>query len=431
MRLLAAATAVAVAASSCTDDGSNRRPDQGEGGTAPTGTAVPGGGVTFGVLGEPATLDPYSPLASDLTYWLARPVLPSLFRRDPEGAVRPDLAASLEVFGDRAVVTLRPARWSDGSRIVASDVVASIDRAQESPSNRSGFRHIRSAKARSRTEIVLRGPIDDWESTLARGGLVMPAGSSKAPLRVSGGPMELVSRTPGLQVVYEPNPDWYGQAAELDRVRVQFILSVEMMLALLERDRLDAAAIPSSLNLDERLDERGIDHAEARGDEVVYLDLEGAVSGRASRARLIAALDRGALKEGLIRDDGASAGTRSPPAPSRSQPDATVELAAPSGDELLTLMQRVMRLHYQRAGITAQLVTIDPFTYYGEWERDDPVDLALRRAVAPLGIDRTLGRFPLFEVDSVVAWNEGVVGPRPNPSLDGPLWNVERWRVVP
>jgi hypothetical protein len=90
-------------------------------------------------------------------------------------------------------------------------------------------------------------------------------------------------------------------------------------------------------------------------------------------------------------------------------------------------MQRAMQLQLERQGITAELVTLDPQTFYGRWRLDDPSDIALRRSVLPLVLEDDLDVVPLFRVETVMAWGPGLDGPAPTSSPDGPLWNLETW----
>lgn len=388
-------------------------------------TAQQGGTVSFGVLGEPQTLDPYSPVASDLTYWLARPIFPSLYRQDLGGVVRRDLAASIVFSEGGATVVLEPRRWSDGAPVTARDVVASVRRARPP----SGFARVRQARATGPRTVHLTGDVTDWEKTLATRAYVLPSGKARG-LQLSAGPMAVTSRVPGLEIVYARNPEWEGDPPLLDRVRVQSIQSVEMMIALLERGKLDAAAVPSTVNIDERLDERRLAPLSSNAGETIVLDLEGAAPSRGTRAAIVRSIDREALAEGLIRDDGRLLRAPLPKAPSVSTRVA-VQVAAPAGDELLQLMQRVIQAQLREHSIDAELVTIEPKTFYGDWERDDPTDVALRRRVGFTSVDGgTLDSFPLFEVDTVIAMRTQMLGLVSYTSLDGPLWDMERWSLV-
>jgi hypothetical protein len=133
------------------------------------------------------------------------------------------------------------------------------------------------------------------------------------------------------------------------------------------------------------------------------------------------------LQEGFIRDDGrAAVGDWRGPS---DGPDLHVQLATAAGDELLTLMQRAMQLQMKRHGITAELVTLDPQTFYGRWNLEDPSDIALRRSQFPLRLVEDLDVVPLFRVETVMAWRPGLQGAAPTSSPDGPLWNLETWSL--
>jgi ABC-type transport system substrate-binding protein len=402
----------------------------------PTPTPVTGGSLLFGVYGEPATLDPYSPLASDLTYALVRPLYRSLYRFEPDGQAVPDLVRSLDISGDVATVTLARAKWSDGRPVTTRDVAATIERAREP----SGLALIDSFDLVTPRRMVLTGSVEDWPATLARVSYVLSASGRS----VYSGAFVLGGRVPGLQLTYRPNLA-SGASPYLDRLTVQFTESVGILLGLLEQRDLDAAWIPSTVNLQQRLDEMGIAHEDALGWEQLYLDLEGSPLDEEERRALARSLDRRSFETGFIRDDGRIANTLSPePGPGGAAgPYSTVfrgegdgegvrlQLAAPSGDELLDLLQRLAQVHLDLAGFEVELVNVDAQRFYGEWARDDPVDAALRRAAGAPGSTPSpnddLVALPLFHVENVLAWREGVVGLEVNPTFEGPLWNAETW----
>ena len=391
-----------------------------------------------GVFGEPATLDPHSPIASDLTFALARPLYRSLYRFDAEGDAVPDLAKRVAITGNEALLELADAVWSDGRPITTKDVVFSIRKAHA----RSGLSDITSIRQRGR-RLVLRGDVDDWESTLARLSFVLPADGR----RVFSGPFRLASRTEGLQVVLRPNPRAQTPPL-LDRVTVQFTEGLDMLLGLLEGGRIDVAWLPSSLNLDQRLDELGIEHADRLGWEQVLVDLTSSDLDAALRKAIATGLDRGAIERGFVRADGRTSDTLAPgPEPGgasgsfeavfrgggRDAGDGvTVTLGAPGGDELLELTQRMVQVQLDTAGFDVELINVDARRFYGEWSRSSPLDLALtRRGGAPNSRSRsargTLQELPLFHVETVMAWTHDVQGIEVNGTLEGPLWDADRW----
>ncbi len=400
------------------------------------GSARPprGGEIVFGVLGEPVTLDPYSPVASDLTLALTRPLYPSLFRVQPDGSAVPELADSLSrMSGGSTRVTLRDANWSNGRPITADDVLATWRRAQL-PSGLA----LASRASIEGNDIIFEGLGRVEKIALATRAPILPSGKVRAG--VYGGPFVLADRTPGLQLIYEPNDEWLGEPPLLDRLIVQHIDSLEIMLALLEDGRLDAAAPPSTVNLEERLDETQLKFARDLGWESIRLDARG---GAEVATGLFAALDRVALAEGLIRSDGRIANTPWPTPGDESVegswdlPDAAIDVSAsmavPRGDELLGLLQRALQLQLLDREVALDLIDIDVATFYGPWRDSNPASVSLMRvAGGPLGEAGEPGLdpaevLPLFQVFSYLVWQEGVEGMRVNGTFEGPLWNAQEW----
>ena len=433
--LTALLLAVALVAGGCDGDGSPERP----GPLATSPSISRGGSVAFGVYGEPATLDPYSPLASDLTYALARPVYRSLYRFTPEGEAVPDLVRSLDTSGEVATIDLVRARWSDGRRITTRDVVATIRRARPP----SGLASIENVSRRGPRRLVVTGDIVEWPELLARVSFVLPRGSYGD---VYSGAFVLRSRVPGLQVVLEPNPVSSSQPY-LDRIVVRFTEGLDFLVGLLRDGRLDAAWLPSTVNLSQRLAEVGLAYDEALGWERVYLDLSGADLTRRQLRQLAAAIDRSRIHQGFVRDDGRVADTLHPD-PSQDGADGPyagifrgaadggegdIQLSASIGDELLELIQRLVQVQLDSAGFEVELVNVEARRFYGEWAVEDPIAGALRRAGGAPGWQMLRGpsraALPLFHVTSVLSWREGVAGLRVNPTLEGPLWNAEAWHV--
>ena len=407
------------------------------GSPSPTPEAVQGGSAVVGVFGEPATLDPYAPLASDLTYALARPVFRSLYRFDPTGVPVPDLVESLDVSGDLATVTLVEAAWSDGSPVTSRDVAATIARARPP----SGLAAIDSTQRRGPRRLLLSGSVQDWPETLARISFVLPR-SDKA---LYSGPFVVAGRTAGLQIVFEPNP-LADEPPFLDRLIVRYTEGSDLLLALLQRGAVDAAWLPSSVNLVQRVDELGLSHQAALGWERIVLDLSGSDLTLAQRRAVAGSLDRRAMEQGFVRDAGRIADTLTPEPGdggaggpfetvfrSRGRGEsASLQLSAPSGDELLELLQRLAQVQLDSTGFDVELINVDARRFYGEWAAQDPVDAALRRWGGAPGMAgdrgmRTLSLLPLFHVETMLAWGPALAGIQVNPTIEGPLAHAHQW----
>jgi len=222
------------------------------------------------------------------------------------------------------------------------------------------------------------------------------------------------------------------------------------MLALLGSGRLDGAAPPSSVNLAQRLDAIGVRHSSALGWESLWFDLEGARLDDFGRVGVARAIDRAALERGFVRTHGrlaatlhpgpgpagAEGGWRRPPPPAAATAPAPLQIAVAGGDELAELVQRASRLQLEDAGYAVEVVSADAATFYGPWSRGDPMDIAIRRSSGVPGLTDDSAALeaslavPFAQVETFVAWGEGLTGPQANPTLDGPLWNLERWRLT-
>jgi Bacterial extracellular solute-binding proteins, family 5 Middle len=398
--------------------------------------------VSFGVVGSPATLDPYSPAASDLTYALAVPVYPSLFRLDPRGHPYPYLAKTIQRVPGGVRVTLRRARWSNGRPVSAKDVVKTLNRARPP----SGFSRVVSAEPLTRRVVRFQGAVRDWRTALATVAYVLPGGR---PRRLSAGPFQVMTYVPGLQIVYRHNDNWWSNAP-LDTVKVEFAPSLQVLIMLLQQGRLDAAAPPSSVNLDDRLDALGLHHSDALGWESIQLRFPGRSLSRRDRQTLAAAVERRVFRAGFIRDEGRLSNTLHPgpgPAgaeglwahPARAGPpvQGRLALSAPAGDELLQSLQLALQHEMSRVAPDLELVSVEPQTFYGRWKQHNPTQLALARVAGGPGLVgdahayRNATALPLFQVETILAWRDDVRGLQADPTFDGPLWNVERWSRAP
>lgn len=436
-RLFVILLAAVLVLTACDPQGGSK-PEAPEPAADQTAAPEPGGHLIVGVYGEPATFDPFSRDASDLTYALARPLYRSLYRLDDSGEAVPDLAGALRTSGDIATITLQEATWSDGTTITSRDVAWSLRRAAG-----SAAMNVESVRPAGPRRVVVTGRVADWEEALAGMSYVLPRDGRRA----YSGPFVLRSRVDGLQMVLGPNPET-EDAPLLDRLTIRFTEGVDMLLALLDAGEIDAASLPSTVNLAERLDELGLTHDAELGWEIVVLDLSDSDLTRAQRAPIARAVDRRKMAEAFVRDHGRVTDTLQP-VPGEggaSGPFETVfrggadvddlplRLAAPSGDELLELVQRLAQVQLASAGFDVELINVDARRFYGEWGNEAPVDGAVRRrAVAPgrpPASPRALIELPLFQVDSFLAWGPGVGEMRAG-GPGGAFARAHEWHLLP
>jgi hypothetical protein len=398
------------------------------------------------MVGSPATLDPYSEVASDLTYALVRPVYPSLYRLSPAGRPVPFLARRLDPIAGGARVFLRSMRWNDGSPVTSRDVVASIERAHAP----SGFERVRRARALSRRVVRLEGAIRDWPRALATLSFVLPDGRARhrGGGLVGGSGWRVARYRPGLKVVYARNRNVAPESRPyLDRATVWFYETESVLLDALRGGDLDVAVPPSTINLDDRLEQMGVVVDDALGWESVWVDLHQTLSRR-ERAGIVDAISRKDLEDNFVRDGGRIARTLHPGPRGRggpwragygkrSQVPDGVRLSIPSGDELLFLMQRAIQIELARRDVHLDLIAGSAADFYGPWRSESPADVALMRSAGAPGLRdprrsfRKVTAFPITHVRTYLAWHPRVTGPEVNPTFDGPLWNLASWWLSP
>jgi hypothetical protein len=210
---------------------------------------------------------------------------------------------------------------------------------------------------------------------------------------------------------------------------VRYIASLEIMIALLERDRLDAGATPAAPNLTGRLEAAGLEWAQELGWESVWADFGSADVNASEREGVIEALDLSRMESVFLGSEGRVVALPKGSSDA-SRPLQELDIAAPRDDELLVFYQEALYEQLKRAGIASELSAIESTEFYGGWLDDNPVDIALKRSTGTPGAlpgAAAPEALPLARVSTVLAWREGIRGPHPNPTLEGPLWNLESW----
>ena len=165
-------------------------------------------------------------------------VLPSTFRQDTDGRLRPDpaLVESAEVTAQQPFTVSyqlrREASWSDGAPIAAEDFAFLADRMRSEPGvvSPAGYRLIRQVNSRSggkQVDVVFARPYPGWRTLFS--GLLpshlfkdAPGGWAQAletGIPVSGGPFAMREVDPALgTIVLERNDRFWGVPAVPDRL---------------------------------------------------------------------------------------------------------------------------------------------------------------------------------------------------------------------
>jgi peptide/nickel transport system substrate-binding protein len=120
---------------------------------------VSGGQYTEGLIGSPAHINPLYASLSDVDNDISRLIYSSLFKYDANGRLENDLAESYEVSADGktyAVKLKSDARWQNGERITADDVVFTFEEITNPAYNsplRFGFTGVDATKQDDQTVI--------------------------------------------------------------------------------------------------------------------------------------------------------------------------------------------------------------------------------------------------------------------------------------
>jgi peptide/nickel transport system substrate-binding protein len=217
--------------------------------------------ITIGMQLEPPNLDPTGGAAAAIDEVVYANIFEGLTRFAPDGSVVPGLASSWEVSQDglQYTFTLRDGvSFHDGSAFDADDVVFSLDRAraEDSTNAQKGlFAGIASVEASDPGTVVitLEQPNGGLPFNLAWGDAVIVAPESidsakTAP--IGTGPFVFSKWVQGDRVEIVRNPDYWGEAAKLDKATFKFISEPTAAFAALMAGDVDAFPVyPAPENL--------------------------------------------------------------------------------------------------------------------------------------------------------------------------------------
>lgn len=190
----------------------------------------------------------------------------------PDLTIGYDLATDMEVSGDGMAWTVSirdDARFSDGERLTAEDVAFTYNLLRDS-SSVNDFTMLKEARALDETtvEFVMERPFSIWPYTMAITGIVPEHayGPDYGSHPVGSGRYVLKRWDRGQQAILEANPDYYGDAPNMEQVTVLFmeedaafaaVLSGQADAAYTAASYADQEAAGYSLLACETVDNRG------------------------------------------------------------------------------------------------------------------------------------------------------------------------------
>ena len=502
--LLTGAAGAVIAGRSGSSSDSDRRRRPAESGRP---AVAPEGALRVGVPELPPTLDPFdlrsrTPAASAVL----RTVLPQLFDVAPDGRVQGRLVepGSVEV-GRRAVrFRLRQgARWSDGRPLTADDLRFTLDvvRGDVWPGPVAGYDEVSTIEGRGR-EVTLRfarSTPQGWPRLFSGDDYVLPrhrlSGTDLATVwdtgpGVAGGPYRLAGSTPGLDVVLEANPEWWGDGPGVASIRMLVVPDPTTMDQLFLRHELDVIEVPAfterHLDVEEYRDATVAVSTAEPGGTLVSLVAETTGVDRPARSEAFSLLDRDRFASVLLRDeaeratswfprrhDGPWARWSADRRPALSGRSESLTIVSSTEDAMSALVSRAMQEQAKDTKVELEDVRVDAELLDGDWLPSGTFDLALVDEVqwpdpcarcrfgseavgesnwprvssvddlardADLGADGAVGLLesrlrsdavllPLWR-PSAVAVSRGVSGVQANSWHPGPLWRAERWSVT-
>jgi hypothetical protein len=468
--------------------------------------AAPVGTLRFAYPDEPPTLDPLAPGgASSETRDILRPLLPALFRLNAKLRPEPDLVAAWPAPSNftfdpfSVTLKLRKASWSDGQPITSTDVSFSAAKLRAGPTGYR-YRYLKSVDVLTPRTLRLRfdRPLRRWWSLFSLDDMVLPAHAyssawSNGPT-VSGGPFVFKSWTKGFDIKLDRNATYFGDAARLSSLDIEFVPDDETRLQLLRSHQIDAFFAEGNPNMGRRANAYGFPdaggaiegHAAASGvwgPTWIELDLDAARLSASLRRAIVEGSDP-ALAAEIFEDTGRRLDALPPSfrSPGTSQPwldrgdvkkaaalakgmSGDFELAYPEGPA--GAVANFMHFHLAPA-MTAELAGVEPSLFEKSWvpERSAPATLRVRRgADAPdadaYGADDNVAAAdttgagiqirtgldpapwireeaslaqaatvaPLVQLRTWIVAGDGVFGPRPTGTSEGPFVDAATWRI--
>ncbi|MDO4442774.1 MAG: ABC transporter substrate-binding protein [Slackia sp.] len=177
----------------------------------------------------------------------------TLIKTDADMGLHNDLATSYECSDDGMVWTFKirtDAKFTDGEALTAEDVAFTINGIKEAPSSEADFSMVSEAVALDdeTVEIRMAHPFNILMYTLATVG-ICPAhahGADYGSNPIGSGRYKLAQWDRGQQIIFEANPDYYGEPPAMQRVVIVF-MDEDASLAAAQSGQVDVAYTSAAL----------------------------------------------------------------------------------------------------------------------------------------------------------------------------------------
>ncbi len=210
--------------------------------------------IVYGALHRIQSLDPLNPVGGYTEQQMSYITQGKLYRFDNDGKPRRDLVASATISADKKTITqtLRDAKYSDGTPIVAADAVNAYDRWIASKRSSSYIDAVEKVVATNSKTLVwtLKRPYPDFNFALAQEFLgIHPASKTDTPAKateyfknpVAGGPMMAKTFVPGTDLfVAVANPNYWAKPV-VKEIQVRTIPDANTRLAAFQAGDVDYA----------------------------------------------------------------------------------------------------------------------------------------------------------------------------------------------
>ncbi|MFQ3630777.1 ABC transporter substrate-binding protein [Roseiflexus sp.] len=227
--------------------------------TAPAAPTAPGGSVTWAMLGDPVSLEPYGiNITGQYNYEAREPAYDSLLVWDRDLKVQPSLAESFETPDDTTYIfKLRSGvKFHNGKELTAEDVKFSLDTIINPPDGRNPgaafFANFDTVEVVD--PLTIRINLKKLDPTIP--GLFawsrytnvfpadMPQQINPVTQAIGTGPFRVVSYTPNAEIVYERFLDhWNPEQPKIDRLTYRIIPEEDARIAALRSGDIDGTDV--------------------------------------------------------------------------------------------------------------------------------------------------------------------------------------------